>query len=234
MCSGSPSSAPRSSSPSACSRSTASVSGSPSPASTRALSASTSRPRSTPAAPPVAWPSMSPSSPAAPLGNPPSSAWASCPTSPPASSSSSSAPFPPNSRSPPGRRPHRPPEDHGVDPLRHRRTLHRPGLGWLKFITTQGLVYQQWSRHQPGLVGHGCRHPHRRHRVPHVARRADRQARHRQRRLHDHHGRHPHRHAQRHHFVYNNFEPGDPAKSAGWASCSSSPASSLLSPARSS
>jgi preprotein translocase subunit SecY len=46
------------------------------------------------------------------------------------------------------------PEDHGVDPLRHRRALHRPGLGWLKFITRPGdLVYP--SGDQPGLVGHG-------------------------------------------------------------------------------
>jgi hypothetical protein len=96
-------------------------------------------------------------------------------------------------------RPQRQPEDRRVDPLRHRRTLHRPGsrLDEVHHHPELGLPA---VADQPGLVDHGCCHPHRRHRLPHVARRADRQARHRQRRLPDHHGRHPHRHAQRHHF----------------------------------
>jgi hypothetical protein len=76
------------------------------------------------------------SSPAARSRTRPSSAWASCPTSPRASSSSSSAPVvPPQEAS--GRRSHWPPEDHGVDPLRHRRTLHRAGFGWLGYITSR-------------------------------------------------------------------------------------------------
>jgi hypothetical protein len=82
-------------------------------------------------------------------------------------------------------------EDHGVDAVRDRRPLYRAvGRSWLSFLIAQNLVYPHSARGNPHVVGHGHHGAHRGHHVPDVAGRADRQARHRQRRVDDHHGGH--------------------------------------------